>query len=254
NDFNIYERARTNNFTISEWKARVDLAACHQIFYQKGWTDGINTHLSVRIPDKKNKFLLKPDYLMFHEVKASNLVELDYSGNYEGSYPVNLAGAIIHGAILQGRDDINCVLHHHTDAAIAVSSLKEGLLPMSQHALAFYGNIGYHDYEGVALDESEKESLKRDLGKYNTMLLRNHGVISCGKTIAGAYAACDALEVACRSQLLAQNTGLDLQLPSEKVKNFTAKQFQGFGENRANDLEWPALLRWLDYLEIKYAE
>ena len=250
----VYSRARRNDFTLEEWKVRVDLAACHQIFDQNGWTDGINTHLSARIPGKKNRFLLKPDGYMFHEVKASELVEVDISGETIGNTNVNPAGAVIHSAILEVRKDINCVLHHHTDAGIAVSSQKDGLLPMSQHALAFYNRIGYHNYEGVALDDKEKQTLQDDLGQHFVMLLRNHGVLACGKSIAGAYGACDALEVACRSQLLAQQAGAEIILPSDKIKEFTASQFDGFGEVRACEVEWPSLLRWLDKLGIVYAE
>ncbi|PPR77842.1 MAG: Decarboxylase NovR [Alphaproteobacteria bacterium MarineAlpha2_Bin1] len=250
----IYERARNNYFTFDEWKARVDLAACYQIFEQKGWTDGINTHLSMRIPGKNSHFLLKPDNLMFHEVKASNLIDIDLSGKVIGDGEVNKAGYVIHAAILESRSDINCVLHHHTDAGIAISSLKDGLLPMSQHALGFYGKVSYHDYQGVALDESEKLSLQKDLGCNNSMFLRNHGVIVCGKTVAGAFASCDNLETACRSQLLCQNNNSNIIFPSEEVKNFTSSQFESFGDQRAVDLEWPALLRWLDYKKINFAE
>ena len=250
----IYKRARNNSFSAEEWKARVDLAACYQVFDQKGWTDGINTHLSMRIPGKDNHFLLKPDNLMFCEVKASNLVDVDFSGNTVGDIEVNQAGYVIHGAILQSRSDINCVLHHHTDAGIAVSSIKEGLLPMSQHALGFYGKVSYHDYQGVALDESEKKSLQDDLGKNYTMFLRNHGVIVCGKTVAGAYASCDSLETACRSQLLVQNIDANLIFPSEDIKNHTSSQFDSFGDNRAVEMEWPAIMRWLDKKNIVFAE
>ncbi|MBL41209.1 MAG: class II aldolase [Rhodospirillaceae bacterium] len=250
----IYERGRNNFYSIDEWKARVDLAACYQIFDQKGWTDGINTHLSMRIPGNHSHFLLKPDNLLFYEVKASNLIDIDFSGKVSGDGEVNKAGYVIHAAILEARSDLNCILHHHTDAGIAISSLKEGLLPMSQHALGFYDKVSYHNYQGVALDESEKISIQKDLGKNNTMFLRNHGVVVCGKSIAGAYASCDNLETACRSQLLCQNNNSNIILPSEEVKKFTSSQFDIFGDQRAVDLEWPAMLRWLDSKNIIFAE
>ncbi len=253
-NIDIYERNRNNYFSSEEWKARVDLAACYQVFDQKGWTDGINTHLSMRIPGKENHFLLKPDNLMFYEVRASNLIDVDFSGNTVGDIEVNKAGFVIHAAILESRMDINCILHHHTDAGIAVSSIKEGLLPMSQHALAFYGNLSYHDYQGVALDESEKKSLVSDLGSNNSMLLRNHGVIVCGKTIASAFSMCDNLETACRSQLLVQNQKENISFPSDRIKKFTASQFEEFGDERAVEIEWPTILRWLDYKKIIFAE
>ena len=250
----VYERSRSNSFSNEEWKARVDLAACHQIFDQKGWTDGINTHLSMRIPGKDKRFLLKPDNLMFYEVKASNLIELDYSGNVFGEGFVNQAGLVIHSAILESRSDINCVLHHHTDAGIAISSLEGGLLPMSQHALGFYNRVSYHDYQGVALDKTEKEILQNDLGNNKIMFLRNHGVIVCGGSIAGAYASCDNLETACRSQLLSHNANVNIILPDESIKEYTASQFETFGDERAIEMEWPAILRWLDYKNISFAE
>ena len=250
----VYARAGHNEYPRPEWKARVDLAACHHLFDKKGWTDGINTHLSVRVPGRESNFFLKADHLMFHEVKASNLVEVDFSGNCVNGGVVNAAGAIIHGAVLEARTDINAVLHHHTEAGIAVSSQKEGLLPMSQHALAFYNRIGYHEYEGIALDSSEKKRLQSHLGQHYAMLLRNHGVLCCGMSVAGAFTACDSLEKACLSQLLAQRSNVSIHLPSEEVREHTASQYDGFGESRANELEWPALLRWLDSIGIRYAE
>ena len=253
-NLNIYERAKNKSFSSDEWKARVDLAACYQIFDQKGWTDGINTHLSMRIPGKDNHFLLKPDNLMIYEVRASNLIDVDFSGNTVGDIEVNKAGYVIHAAILESRLDINCVLHHHTDAGIAVSSMEEGLLPMSQHALGFYGKISYHNYQGVALDESEKEILQNDLGKNYTMFLRNHGVIVCGKTIAGAFASCDSLETACRSQLLCQSIDAKMIFPPEEIKKHTSSQFDDFGDKRAVEMEWPAVLRWLENKKIVFAE
>ena len=250
----VYKRARNNSFSDEEWRARVDLAACYHVFGQKGWTDGINTHLSMRIPGKDNHFLLKPDNLLFFEVKASNLIELDFSGNVNGEGVVNQAGVIIHSAILEARPDINCVLHHHTDAGIAVSSLESGLLPMSQHALGFYKKISYHNYQGVALDNNERKLLQNNLGNNKIMFLRNHGVIVCGKSVAGAFASCDNLETACRSQLLCQNASDNIAYPDELIKDFTASQFDTFGDQRAVEMEWPAILRWLDYKHINFAE
>lgn len=251
----VYARARRNDTSPEVWKARVDLAACYQLFEQKGWTDGINTHLSARVPGTDGHFFLKPDRLLFGRVTASSLVELDKNGDLvdPDDDPVNPAGAIIHGAVLDGREDVDCVLHHHTDAGIAVSSLKVGLLPMSQHALQFHNRMGYHEYEGVALDDGEKEGLKRDLGPHNAMLLRNHGVLVAGSSVGTAFAICDNLEVACRSQLLAMQTGAEIHLPTEEVQEHTALQFAGFPTSRNDTMEWVALLNWLDDLGVEYA-
>ncbi len=251
----IYSRARRNDFAPEVWKARVDLAACYQIFDQNGWTDGINTHLSVRVPGTEGHFLLKPDRLLFNKVTASSLIELDQDGQRidPDDDPVNPAGSIIHSAVLAARDDVACVLHHHTDAGIAVSSLEDGLLPMSQHALQFYNRVGYHEYEGVALDEAEKEGLKRDLGPHNVLMLRNHGVLVAAKSVGTAYAMCDNLEVACRSQLLAMQTGAKIHLPTPEVCEHTAKQFEGFPTSRNDTMEWFAMLEWLDDLGVEFA-
>lgn len=251
-----YTRARRNDMSPAEWKVRVDLAAVYQLFHQRGWTDGINTHLSVRSADNPNHFYLKPDHLLFHQVTASDLVKIDMDGNYvdPDGEKVNPAGAIIHSAVLAARPDLNCVLHHHTDAGIAVSSLECGLLPMSQHALQFHGHLSYHEYEGIALDAAERESLQRDLGQHDTMLLRNHGVLVCGDSVADAYATCDNLETACRAQLLAMQTGAKIHLPTPAVQDHTAAQHNRQSSRRADEVEWPAMLSWLDEKGVQYAE
>ncbi len=251
----VYSRARRNDYSPEVWKARVDLAACYQLFHMNGWTDGINTHLSARVPGTDGHFLLKPDHLLFNRVTASSLVELDKEGNVvdPDDPPVNPAGSIIHSAVLAARDDVACVLHHHTDAGIAVSSLEDGLLPMSQHALQFYNRVGYHEYEGVALDAAEKESLQKDLGPHNVLMLRNHGVLVAAKSVGTAYAMCDNLEVACRSQLLAMQTGAKIHLPTPEVCEHTAKQFEGFPTSRNDTMEWFSLLGSLDDAGAEYA-
>ncbi|MSO64835.1 MAG: class II aldolase/adducin family protein [Alphaproteobacteria bacterium] len=252
----VYSRARRNDISAAEWRARVDLAAIHHIFDQKGWTDSINTHLSVRSPDNPKHFFLKPDRQLFSQVKASTLVKVDIDGNLvePDGEPVNAAGAIIHSAVLAGRPDANCVLHHHTDAGVAVSSLEDGLLPMSQHALQFYNRLSYHEYEGIALDPSERAGLQKDLGQNWAMLLRNHGVLVVGTSVGSAYATCDQLETACRSQLLAMQTGAKIRLPTPEVCEHTARQFESFDDRRADEVEWPVTLSWLDDLGVRFAE
>lgn len=249
-----YTRARRNDLSPAEWKIRVDLAAAHQLFHQKGWTDGINTHLSARSAENPDHFYLKPHEMMFHQVTASDLVKVDLDGKLvdpDGD-TVNLAGALIHSAVLAVRPDMNCVLHHHTEAGIAVSSLEVGLLPMSQHSLQFHGRMSYHEYE-TPLDPEERANLQRDIGKNNAMLMRNHGVLVGGPSVAIAFASCDKLEVACRAQLLAMQTGAQIHLPPKDVQDQTAAMYKGALGGQADTVEWNGWLTWLDDLGVQYA-
>lgn len=236
-----------------EWQVRLDLAACYRLCYHAGITDRINTHISARVPDGGGDFLLNPLGLMFEEITASNLVKIDREGNKlgEGEFEVNWAGYIIHSAVLNARLEINCVLHTHTAAGIAVSALKEGLLPISQPSQQFYNRIGYHDYEGFALEEDERERLAANLGSNKAILLRNHGVLVAAESIAEAYFVMDDLESSCKAQLMAQAAG-EIHLPSPEVSEHTAKQWERPREWRTK-LEWDAQLRLLDRLGDEYA-
>ena len=168
-----------DSVTPEEWEVRVDLAACYRLCHQLGITDRINTHISARVPGTDGHFLLNPVGLLFDEIAASNLVKIDREGRKLDNtpYEVNAAGYIIHSAVLDAREDVNCVLHHHTMAGIAVSALEEGLLPISQHSMQFYNRVGYHDYEGFALDEDERARLAANIGAHQVLFLRNHGII-----------------------------------------------------------------------------
>jgi ribulose-5-phosphate 4-epimerase/fuculose-1-phosphate aldolase len=240
--------------SAEEWQVRVDLAACYRLCHHAGITDRINTHISARVPGDADHFLLNPLGLLFDEVTASNLLKIDMDGNKvgESAHEVNRAGYVIHSAVLIARADVNCALHHHSAAGIAVSSLKEGLLPMSQHAQQFYNRIGYHDYEGIALEEEERERLGANLGQHSAMLLRNHGVLTAADSVAAAYLLMDSLEAACKAQLLAQAAGGEIHLPPHDVSEYTAKQFEQPNEWRYK-IEWDAQLRMLDRLGIEYA-
>lgn len=237
-----------------EWQVRVDLAACYRLSHHAGITDRINTHISARVPDSDGHFLLNPLGLLFDEITASNLVKIDRDGNKVGdsAFEVNEAGYVIHSAVLHARADVNCALHHHSAAGIAVSALKEGLLPLSQASQQFYRRIGYHDYEGIALDEDERERLGANLGPHKAMLLRNHGVLVAGASVGEAYLLMDDLEASCKAQLLAQATGDEIHLPPHDVSEYTAGQFERPREWRVK-LEWEAQLRLLDRLGIEYA-
>ena len=185
----------------AEWEARVKLAACYRLIAHFRMTDLVYTHISARIPGTEH-FLLNPYGFLFEEVTASNLVRIDIDGRTveDTPYRVNPAGFTIHSAIHRARPDVNCVLHTHTRAGIAVSCMREGLLPLSQIALQFYGRLAYHDYEGIALDLDERERLERDLGQRKAMILRNHGLLTAGER-AGSLQLMFYLERACEIQI-----------------------------------------------------
>src|SRR5207248_2865937 len=196
----------------TEWQARVDLAAAYRLVALYGWDDLIFTHISARVPDTDHHFLLNPYGMMFEEVTASSLVKIDLAGNkvMDSPYFINPAGFTIHGAVHEARADALCVMHLHTRHGIAVSGQKEGLLPLSQQAMFALSSLAYHDYEGLALDEEEKPRLVSDLGDNKFMILRNHGLLTIGRTAAEAFLGMFLLERACKIQILAQAGGGEL--------------------------------------------
>src|SRR3954453_16764493 len=191
----------------AEWAVRVDLAAAYRLVAHYGWDDLIFTHISARVPDSEHHFLLNSYGMMFDEVTASSLVKVDLEGKkvMNSAGAINPAGFTIHSAIHAAREDAHCVMHLHTDHGIAVSAQKAGLLPISQQAMFALSSLAYHDYEGLALDENEKPRLVADLGENNSMILRNHGLLTVGRTAAEAFLAMFMLERACRIQVLAQS-------------------------------------------------
>lgn len=231
----------------AEWRTRVDLAACYRLVARNGWDDLIYTHISAAVPDAEGQYLINPFGLAFDEVRASNLVKVDLQGRIVGAsrYPVNPTGFVIHGTVHAARPDARCVMHLHTTAGIAVSMLRCGLLPVSQHAMRFYRNIAYHDYEGVALDPAEAVRLIADLGSHQAMILRNHGVLTCGATVAEAYVLMATLEKACVTQLAAMAASSDLVVPPEDVLDRAVAQLID-DTTPEGELEWPALLRRLE--------
>ncbi len=256
-----FDHALTNRrlantpMTEAEWQARVDLAACYRLAARAGWDDLIYTHISARVPGPEHHFLINPFGLAFDEITASSLVKIDLEGAIVGDTPhsVNKAGFVIHSAIHEARPDLTCVMHLHTEAGMALSMLRDGLLPLSQHAMRFYGRIGYHEYEGIALDEDEKKRLVADLGPHRALVLRNHGFLTAGGSVAEAYVLMFYLEKAARAQLLAMATGAPLAFPRDGVGNLTARQFEG-DTLSAGQREWPALLRRLDREDPSYRE
>jgi ribulose-5-phosphate 4-epimerase/fuculose-1-phosphate aldolase len=237
----------------AEWQARVDLAACYRLVAERRWGDLIYTHISLAVPGEPGRFLINPFGLMFYEVTASNLVKIDINGNIIGDspYEVNATGFVIHAAVHAAREDAQCVMHLHNESGIAVSMLQEGLLPLSQHALRFYRDLAYHDYEGLALSEAEKQRLTKNLGQKKAMLLRNHGTLVCGRTVAEAFCLMDMLDKACRTQLDAMAASLQLVMPSAEICERTFTQLTS-DEQPEGEREWPALLRRLDRIDPSY--
>ncbi len=237
----------------NEQPLRVQLAAAYRLIDKFGMSDLVDTHISVRLPGAEGHFLLNPYGLLFHEITASSLVKIDMQGNRvePGSQQVNLAGFVIHSAVYAAQADAVCVLHTHSRYAMAVSTLECGLLPISQMALQFYDRVAYHDYEGVSFELEERERLKRDLGNRKVMLLRNHGLLTVGRTVAEAFYRAYYMEKACETQILAQSTGSKLIYPPADVceKSAAQQEFDNLGE-----LQWNALLRMLDREDPSYRE
>lgn len=234
-----------------EWETRVNLAACYRLVDLYDMSDMTRTHVSAKIPGEE-AFLLNPFGLMFSEITASSLIKVDIDGNAlsESPYKINPAGYTIHSAVHAARADAHCVLHTHSVAGMAISALECGLLPISQHAMRFYNRLAYHDYEGIAFDLSERERLVRDLGEHNVMILRNHGLMSAGRTIDEAFSLIFYLEKCAQSQLQAMATGAKLVIPSEEVCEHAAQQFVKNVNLSIRD--WPGHLRRLDALDPSF--
>lgn len=236
--------------STDEWRARVDLAAAYRLAVIYGWTDLNNTHFSARIPGT-NHFLLNPFGLFFDEITASSLIKVDHEGNVigESSYPTNPAGFVIHGAIHMQVADANCIVHTHSRFGTAVAMQKHGLLPASQKALTLMGWIAYHDFEGAALDTEEQPRIVRDLGDRKIMILRNHGLLTVGKTMGEAFVWMYRIETACRMQIDALAGGSELNPISKATQERTIEQglkMYAPGGFIEAGLEWPALIRQLE--------
>ncbi|HXP32202.1 MAG TPA: class II aldolase/adducin family protein [Stellaceae bacterium] len=245
---------RSLNCSDEEWSSRVALAACYRLCAHFGITDLIYTHLSARVPGRPREFLVNPNGLLFEEITASSLVKIDLDGNLIDD-PLGLGvlsgGYFIHSAVLEGRPDIQCVMHVHTDAGIAVSCQEEGLLPLSQHAMRFYGRIAYFDYHGIVESDAECRGLQRALGDKLVMMLRNHGLLVAGRSIPAAFDLLYHLDRACRIQVLAQSCGAKLVTPAAATAEQVASAYERLDENDRRD--WPALLRLLERSKSNHA-
>lgn len=241
-----------SGISAEEWKLRCDLAACYQLTELYGMYDMPGTHISARVPGSENHFLLNPYAVFFEEITASSLIKVDLDGNVIGgtSDQLNPAGFTIHSAIHMARKDLACVMHTHTAAINGVGAQEEGLLPITQKALTIWDFVAYHDFEGVALDLGERERIVRDVGeKGRCVILRNHGGLTVGETVAEAFSWMVKLEMACRYQLEALSGNRKLVQLSEATIKHTAAQGRkvfGTGGYARAGMEWPALIRKLE--------
>ncbi|MBA3810875.1 MAG: class II aldolase/adducin family protein [Caulobacteraceae bacterium] len=229
-----------------EWGARVDLAALYRLVALFGWDDMIYTHISARVPGPEHHFLINPYGLFFEEITASSLIKVDLEGQVrqETSSFINPAGFTIHSAVHAAREDAQFVMHLHTDQGVAVAAQKEGLLPLSQHALIIRPSLAYHDYEGIALNHEERDRLVADLGDKAVMLLRNHGTLAVGKTAGDCWTAMFYLERACKQQVMALSAGREnVLLASQASQDAVRGQVRG---GMGGALAWPGCLRRLD--------
>ncbi len=237
---------KKNNFSQEEWSNRVNLAACYHLADYFQMSDIIWNHITSRTSNEKETFLINPFGLRYDEITASNLVEVTPEGKVINSdSSINDTGYIIHGAIHRARKDIACVMHTHSRAGLAVSCFEDGLQPMIQDAAIFYNRVSYHDWEGMSTESEECERLSKSLGKNNVMILRNHGLLTCGTTIAEAFMLMYYLDRACKNQIDTMSTGMKINVPSDNIMEFAAGQYDD-PRFKLGKHEWPALLRLLD--------
>lgn len=236
--------------SAEEWQLRCDLAACYRLVALHGWTDLVYTHISARMPGEGHRFLINPYGLLFEEITASSLIVIDQDGNQltESPYSVNRAGFVIHSAIHAARENAQCVLHTHTRAGIAVSAQKCGVLPISQQSTFVLSSLAYHDYEGVALHDDEKPRLQADLGTADFLMLRNHGLLTVGSSIADAFLSMYLFENACQIQLAAQAGGELIEVEPH-IFDGLGHAMKVQSQGRGGAFIWPAMLRRLDRID-----
>ncbi|HEY0419372.1 MAG TPA: class II aldolase/adducin family protein [Acetobacteraceae bacterium] len=243
--------------SAAEWEARVNLAACYRLVALHGMTDMIANHISVSVLGEPGNFLINAYGMLYEEITASSLYKIDLDGNVilkpDTDYGINRAGFVIHSAIHRARHDVACVIHTHTPAGMAVSSLKRGLLPMTQTAMRF-SQAPIHAYESVAVDLDEQARIVADLGDADILLLRNHGLLAVGPSIPEAFSNIYRLELACKAQLMAQASGDEIVLPSPEIVAKTNHLYKPTTRRPFGVLEWPALLRQLDRRDPSYKE
>lgn len=241
-----------NTVSAQEWQARVQLAACYRLIDYYGMSDLIYNHITASIPGTDH-FLINLYGLLYKEITASSLVKIDLAGNIittpKTDYGINKSGYVIHGAIHEARADVQCVIHTHTRAGMAISTMQCGLLPLTQTSMRFVGHIGYHQFQGPAIDLAERASLVHDLGPHDAMILYNHGLLTCGATIEQAFNTMYQLELSCRSQVDAMAARTELMIPADSVLAHTANLYQPGTRRPYGVLEWPAMLRLLEAVD-----
>ena len=256
-------RGKWSTINKQERGVRVDLAACHRLADLNGFSDIVWNHISARVPGRDDRFLINLFGLRFDEVTASNLVTLDENcdvvtppqtpeGDALETGEMNFTGFVIHSAIYNRRDDVNCIMHSHSRAGLAISVLEEGFVPMVQDAFHFYNRVAYHEYEGLSLDLDERERLADSLGEFPVMVMRNHGLLTTGSTVAEAYMRMYYLELACQAQMDVLSMGRKIHLPPADVCEHAAKQYEQSAP--AGTYEWDALLRELDLIDPSYRD
>ena len=232
-----------------EWDTRVNLAACYRLVHHYGMDDLVYNHISARVPGEEGRFLINAYGMTYDEISASSLVKIDFDGNVvqdSGTgYGINHAGFVIHSAIHRARPELACVIHTHTPAGMAVSAMKCGLLPLTQNAM-FFSGVGYHDYEGRAVDLDEQRRLASDLGNRVAMVLRNHGLLAVGATIPEAFVTMYWLERACQAQALAVASNKELHLPENETVLKTNDRYKPGQRRRIGEIEWAGLLRLVE--------
>jgi ribulose-5-phosphate 4-epimerase/fuculose-1-phosphate aldolase len=242
-------RSLKSEVSEQEWQTRVELAACYRLIDYYGMSDLIYNHITARIPGTQEHLLINLYGLLYKEITASSLVKIDLDGEIlwkpDTDYGINKSGYVIHGCIHRARPEVKCVIHTHTRAGMAVASMKCGLLPLTQTSMRFVGHIGYHDYEGPATKMDERERLVRDLGPHDAMIMRSHGLLTCGATIQQAFNTMYQLELSCRAQVDAMAAQTELVLPADGILEETAHLYQPGTRRPYGVLEWPAMLRLL---------
>ncbi len=234
------------DFNEEEWRNRVNLAACYHLADHFQMTDIIWNHITAKTSEQKETFLINQFGLRYDEVTASNLLEIDLEGNIvSGDGNINYTGYIIHGAVHKARKEINCVMHTHTRAGLAISCLKDGLKPIFQDAAIFHNRVSYHDWQGMSTEVEECKDIAKNLGKNKVMILRNHGLLTCGETIGEAFILMYYLDKTCKNQLDTMSTGKPIIVPSDNIMEYAAGQYED-PRFRLGHHEWPALLRLLD--------
>ena len=234
------------DFNEEEWRNRVNLAACYHLADHFQMTDIIWNHITAKTSEQKETFLINQFGLRYDEVTASNLLEIDLEGNIvSGEGDINYTGYIIHGAVHKVRKEINCVMHTHTRAGLAISCLKDGLKPIFQDAAIFHNRVSYHDWQGMSTEVEECKDIAKNLGKNKVMILRNHGLLTCGETIGEAFILMYYLDKTCKNQLDTLSTGKPIIVPSDNIMEYAAGQYED-PRFRLGHHEWPALLRLLD--------